>query len=175
MKKYLVLLLLSTVLLTSCSLLKSDAERAQSHLNKAIGLDPTILTHVMAKVDTFVIYKDTLRIPGVKELIPVPCDTSAENRLLFENDQLKVTLLGSQRINGKLQRLIAVEKKAQLVPYQVKVPVKMYVPVVVPAKTIVVIDRGFFWWSGLVLWSIVVLWILWIILGGYLIKWFPKR
>jgi hypothetical protein len=174
--RLLILLALGLLTVTSC---RTPAQKAQRLLNRAIAKDPSILTHVMAEVDTTIEHKDTIKVPGDVQLVEVPCDTAALDALLFENDRLKVELIGSTVKNGKLKRQLKVTEKEQSIPIVVQVPVKFKVPVVVPAQTVVVIDRGFFYKSGIAAWVILVLIIAWKLLRAKFVgmkeRFFPEK
>ncbi len=173
--RLLTLLVLGLLAVTSC---RTPAEQAQRLLNRAIAKDPRILTHAMAQIDTTIEHKDTVKVPGDVQFVEVPCDTAALDALLFENDRLKVELIGSTAKNGKLKKQLKVTEKEQNIPIVIRIPLKIKVPVVVPAQTIVVIDRGFFYKSGIVAWIVLILIIAWKLLRSKFVgmreRYFPK-
>lgn len=147
--KILFLILISLVTLTSCSV----QQRAQRHLNRAIALDPTILstldTHV--KIDTTVVHDTTIVVPATTDSIKTNIDSIVTQYkekgqvTLLENNKLKVQL---QNIKG--HPTVIVDTKEIRVP--VHDTVRVTLTKTIPAKVVHerVYLHGFFWWVGIV-------------------------
>lgn len=153
MKTILYLILVFSI--TSCA---SVQERARHHLNKALTLDPNILSQVNSsiRVDTTIIVKDTIITPEKQTTLKIKKDSLKEalnidsgiTKLLVENNKLKIELTKSKE--GWLDFLTTI--KSDSISYEKEVPlsIEKEVPVKVLAPTVIT-KKGYFYYSGIVL------------------------
>lgn len=147
--KQIIVTLLTLITLSSCSV----QQRAQRHLNRAIALDPTILSKLdtQVKIDTLVVRDTTVIVKARVDTIQSNIDSiitqykEKGSATLLENDRLKVQL---QNLKG--HPTVIVQNK------EIKIPihdtVRITVTKTVPAS--IVHERqevkGFFYYTGMV-------------------------